>query len=69
MPKPGKTNRSMAKRFKITGRGKIKQYRTMHSHYMMRKSKRRKRALRIPAIVSGSVAKHIRKGLLIGVGD
>ena len=67
MPKPGKTNRSMKKRFKVTGSGKIKHYRSMHSHYMMKKSKRRKRALRTPAVLTSREATHIRRGLLLGL--
>ncbi|MDD5550805.1 MAG: 50S ribosomal protein L35, partial [Candidatus Omnitrophica bacterium] len=40
-----KTNRSVAKRFKFTGRGKIKRTRAYKGHLLGHKSKTRKRNL------------------------
>lgn len=47
-----KTKRSAAKRFKITGSGKIKRQRAHHSHILTKKSPKRKRSLRKGANVS-----------------
>jgi large subunit ribosomal protein L35 len=51
MPKM-KTNKSVAKRFKKTGSGKIKRSRAYTSHILTNKSKKRKRNLRKSAIAS-----------------
>ncbi len=51
MPKM-KTNRSAAKRIKRTGSGKLKRYRSMHSHILTKKSPKRKRRLRTSTIVA-----------------
>lgn len=58
-----KTSKSAAKRFKITGRGKIKFHRAGKSHLLSKKSQRRKRSLRKTGLVSGSDAKKIRRVL------
>ncbi len=52
MPKV-KTNSSAKKRFKVTGTGKIMHQRSFKRHILTKKSKKRKRALRI----DGEVAK------------
>ena len=65
MPKPGKTNRSMAKRFKKTGSGKLLHYRSFHSHYQLKKSKRRKRALKVKRTLPAGDARHMMRGLLM----
>jgi len=44
MPKM-KTNKAAARRFKITGKGKIMRAKGMKSHFRRRKSKRTKRLL------------------------
>lgn len=59
MPKI-KTKRTVAKRFKITGRGKIKRYRAFASHLLSKKSQRRKRLLKKAGLVSSSDFSHIR---------
>ena len=41
-----KTNRSAAKRFKLTGTGKIKKNKAYHSHILEKKAPDRKRNLR-----------------------
>jgi large subunit ribosomal protein L35 len=51
MPKI-KTHRGAAKRFKITGSGKIKRGRGYKSHLLTGKSAKRTRKLRQPALVS-----------------
>ncbi len=52
MPKAKmKTNRSAAKRFKVTGSGKLKRRKAGKSHLLEEKPARRKRRLRRPALV------------------
>jgi len=60
MPKL-KTNRSAAKRFKITAKGKIKRFKAFDSHLLTKKSPRRKRALAHPTLVSKADKKRIKK--------
>ncbi len=60
MPKM-KTNKSAAKRFKITGKGKIKRRRANKSHLNEEKSAKRKRRLRKPTLVSEKEVKKIKK--------
>ncbi len=64
MPKL-KTKRSAAKRFKITGTGKIKRRRAYHSHILTKKSRKRKRHLRKPALVFKGEVKSIKR--LLGI--
>ena len=45
MPKM-KTNRAAAKRFKVTGTGKLKRMKANKSHILTKKSSKRKRQLR-----------------------
>jgi len=61
-----KTNRSVAKRFRITGRGKIKRPRAYKGHLLSCKSKKRKRHLRRIALVSAKDIKQIRRLLPYG---
>jgi large subunit ribosomal protein L35 len=51
MPKV-KTNSSAKKRFKVTGTGEITHQRPFKRHILTKKSKRRKRALRVDGIVA-----------------
>ncbi|MBS6062448.1 50S ribosomal protein L35 [Criibacterium bergeronii] len=51
MPKM-KTHRGAAKRFKITGTGKIKRNKAYKSHILTKKSQKRKRNLRKATIMS-----------------
>lgn len=62
MPKL-KTNRGVAKRFRITGRGAIKQATANHNHILTKKSQKRKRRLRKLHQVSKSDVKAIEKML------
>ncbi len=50
MPKM-KTNRAAAKRFKLTGTGKIKRGKAYARHILTKKSRTRKRNLNKPALV------------------
>jgi len=50
MPKV-KTNSSAKKRFKITGTGKITHQKSFKRHILTKKSKRRKRSLRMDGVV------------------
>ena len=50
MPKV-KTNSSAKKRFKVTGTGKITHQKSFKRHILTKKSKRRKRALRVDGTV------------------
>ncbi len=60
MPKL-KTKKSAAKRFKITGTGKIKRSKAYKSHILTKKSPKRKRNLGKPTLVSSADAKKIKK--------
>jgi large subunit ribosomal protein L35 len=64
MPKQ-RTNRSAAKRFKLTGSGKIKRHKAYASHLLASKSRKRKRKLRKAVLVSPGDQARIRK--LMGV--
>ena len=61
MPKM-KTNKSVAKRFRRTGSGKIVHARAYRRHILTKKSPDQKRRLRRdPAVVSGKDAKRVRR--------
>ncbi|MGB3224908.1 MAG: 50S ribosomal protein L35 [Desulforhopalus sp.] len=60
MPKM-KTNRGAAKRFKLTGSGKIKRNKAFSSHILTKKSTKRKRGLRQSDIVDATNYKGIRR--------
>ncbi len=60
MPKM-KTNRGAAKRFKLTGSGKIKRAKAYSSHILTKKSTKRKRGLRQGSLVDAVDFKGIRK--------
>ena len=51
MPKM-KTKRAAAKRFNVTGSGKIRRYRANRRHILTSKSSKRKRGLRRPTLAS-----------------
>lgn len=59
MPKM-KTNRAAAKRFKITGTGKVRRYRCGHRHGMINKSRSHNRRLRQPALVHPHFEKKVK---------
>ena len=61
-----KTNRSEAKSFKITQKGKLKKRSANRGHLLGKKSRKRKRQLRKSGYVSDSDAKKIRRLLPYG---
>ncbi len=56
-----KTNRSAAKRFKITGKGKIVHFRAGKSHLNRKKNAKRKRRLRQDKVLEGGYVKHVER--------
>jgi len=60
MPKM-KTRRSAAKRFKMTGTGKLKRNKAYKSHILTKKSTKRKRNLRKSTITDESNVKNMKK--------
>ena len=60
MPKQ-KTNRAAAKRFKVTGTGKLKRNKAYKRHILTKKSTKLKRNLRKPAIVDATNVKNMKK--------
>jgi large subunit ribosomal protein L35 len=60
MPKM-KTNKSVAKRVKITGTGKMRRHRAGAGHLKSRKSPKRLRRFRKATEVSPAFAKHVKR--------
>ncbi|WP_138205172.1 50S ribosomal protein L35 [Haloimpatiens lingqiaonensis] len=60
MPKM-KTHRGAAKRFKVTGTGKLKRAKAFKSHILTKKSSKTKRNLRQTSYVSESQEKVMKK--------
>ncbi|MBQ7676901.1 MAG: 50S ribosomal protein L35 [Lachnospiraceae bacterium] len=60
MPKM-KTKRAAAKRFSVTGTGKLKRSKAYKSHILTKKSTKRKRNLRQSAITDETNVKNMRK--------
>ncbi|HAD04466.1 MAG: 50S ribosomal protein L35 [Desulfuromonadales bacterium GWD2_61_12] len=60
MPKI-KTNRGAAKRFRMTGTGKIRRNKAFTSHILTSKTTKRKRDLRQASVVSKADEKNIRQ--------
>jgi large subunit ribosomal protein L35 len=60
MPKM-KTSKSVAKRFKITGTGKVKRRQANKSHILTKKSPKRKQNLRSSALVAKSDEKRMKR--------
>jgi len=58
MPKQ-KTHKALAKRIKVSARGKIVRTRAFRSHLMSSRSAKRRRQLRRKALVQGTLAKEI----------
>ncbi len=65
MPKM-KTNKGAAKRFSLTGRGKLKRYQAGKNHILTKKARKRKRHLRQITTVHPADAKRIVKLLPYG---
>ena len=64
MPKM-KTNRGAAKRFKVTGTGKIRRNKAGHRHILCKKSRKRKRRLNTAVVVDKADQKSVRRMLCI----
>ena len=62
MPKI-KTNRAAAKRFKVTGTGKLKRNKAYKIHILTKKSTKRKRNLRQATITDATNVKNMKKVL------
>jgi len=60
MPKM-KTNRAAAKRFRRTASGKFKRNKAYRSHILTKKSRKRKRKLRRPALVSSADKARVKR--------
>ena len=58
-----RTKRAAAKRFKVTGSGKIAMRHSHHSHILTKKSQKRKRGLRKWAIVDSTDEKRVKEML------
>ncbi|KAF0209055.1 MAG: 50S ribosomal protein L35 [Actinomycetota bacterium] len=65
MPKM-RTHKGTAKRFRLTGTGKIKRANAFKSHILEKKSPKRKRAFKAASLVHASDVKTIKKNLGIG---
>lgn len=65
MPKM-KTQRGAAKRFKLTGTGKVKRKKANKSHILTKKSTKRKRNLRKATLVAPGDLVRVKKMLTIG---
>ncbi|MCA9755082.1 MAG: 50S ribosomal protein L35 [Candidatus Eisenbacteria bacterium] len=62
MPKM-KTKRAAAKRFKLTGSGRLKRRRSMMGHFLTKKASKRKRQLRKTGFVAKADEKRILRVL------
>ncbi|MEE9464140.1 MAG: 50S ribosomal protein L35 [Candidatus Neomarinimicrobiota bacterium] len=63
MPKM-KTRRGAAKRFKVTGSGKIRRHKANKSHLLSKKTSKRKRRLRKSTILTGVEVKRVKKMII-----
>ena len=62
MPKQ-KTHKGAAKRFKVTGSGKVTRHQAMHSHMLTSKTTKRKRHVRKSTVVGTAFAGTIKEML------
>jgi len=61
MPKM-KTHKGAAKRFKVTGSGKVRRYKAFKSHILTKKTSKRKRRLRQGGLVAtNGEVKHVKR--------
>ena len=56
-----KTSKSAAKRFKLTGTGKLKRNKAYKRHILTKKTRKNKRNLRKPAMVDATNIKTMKK--------
>lgn len=61
-----KTNRAAAKRFKLTGSGRVKRNKAYHGHLFTRKSPKRLRNLRKSSLVAPADQRRAKKMLAGG---
>jgi large subunit ribosomal protein L35 len=54
-----KTHKGAAKRFKVTGSGKVRRYKAFKSHILTKKTTKRKRGLDMSALVSKADQKRV----------
>jgi large subunit ribosomal protein L35 len=64
MPKQ-KTRRGAAKRFRLTGTGKLRRNKANHRHMLIRRSKTVKRKMRNAGLVSKSDERKVRRMLSV----
>ncbi|CAN5680769.1 50S ribosomal protein L35 [soil metagenome] len=62
MPKM-KTNKAVAKRFKVTGKGKVRRNQAFKSHILTKKTAKRKRNLRKSVIAAKGDAARVKRML------
>jgi large subunit ribosomal protein L35 len=60
-----KTKRSAAKRFKVTGTGKIRMKHAFHSHILTKKSSKRKKRLKKVANLSPADTRRVKRMLVL----
>lgn len=60
-----KTNRGAAKRFRVTGKGKVRRQHAYHSHLNTSKTTKRKRNLRKVTVVSPDDTPRVRRMLCV----
>ena len=65
MPKM-KTHSGAKKRFRVTSTGKVRGRHAFTTHILEKKSPKRKRALRKPAVISGDDVPRVKR--MLGVG-
>jgi large subunit ribosomal protein L35 len=58
-----KTHKGTAKRVKLTATGKITRLRASGGHLLAKKSKSRKRAINTTGVVTGKMAKNVKRSL------
>ena len=58
-----KTKKAVVKRMKLTKRGTVKRHKAFTSHLLVRRSTKRKRHLRSPAVCVGKIARNMAKCL------
>lgn len=62
MPKM-KTHKGLKKRMKVTARGKVRFKKSFSGHLMSGKSGNRKRGLRKPSLITGEIARKIKRSM------
>lgn len=60
MPKQ-RSSSGARKRFRLTGKGKVRRFRAYKSHILTKKHPKRKRRLRQPSLIEGGDAKRIKR--------